>query len=350
MMRHRYVFGTAVVVLLALCAAPVLCFSLQDEIKLGEKVSKQVEEEMPLCNNEKWQKDIADLGQHFTPLVKRAQIPYHFRIVTPKDADEVNAFALPGGYIYFTERMWRIMTPDERAAVMAHEVTHCDRRHGVDQMLKSQQRALWLLPVIIASGGGALAQAAIWGNALVTQRYSRKAEREADEEGIKLLKAAGFDPAGSVTSMKKLLAMESATNRYEISAVFASHPDTLKRVEYLSEAALALGAAKEGLELRAVDDPSRLGNITSRVQDSNVVNAKTLTPLHRGQTVHIRKMLWDDDTNALAPKTIAVATVLTPGMLPMLVLEKRENMSLGDVMPGDGVYPAAEPEDADEES
>lgn len=318
----------------------VCAFSLDKEIKLGEQVAKEAEKEMPLSKNEKWQRDVQDMGNRLSPIVNRTQIRYHFRIVAPKDTSEINAFALPGGYVYFTERMWRIMTPDERAAVMAHEIVHCDRRHGVDMMLKSQQRALWLLPLIIASGGGALAQAAMWGNAIVSQRYSRKMEREADEQGIRLLKAAGFNPAGSVTAMKKLLNIESNTNRYEVSAVFAGHPDTQKRVDYLTKAAMALGAKPAELELKVVDDPSRLGNVTSKVRDANVVNARTLTALDHGEPVLIKKMLWDDDANALAPKTVATAVVLTPGTLPMLVLEDRESTSCGDVMPGDGVYPA----------
>ncbi len=333
-------FPILLVVLLLAQAGAAWAYSLEREIRLGEEVSKEAEQEMPLSKNEKWQQDIAEMGKQFLPHITRKQIPYHFKIVAPKDENEINAFALPGGYVYFTERMWRIMTRDERAAVMAHEIIHSDHRHGIDMMLKSQQRALWVLPLIIATGGSvAVAQAAMWGNVIVTQRYSRKMEREADEDGIKLLKAAGFNPAGAVTSMKKLLYIESDQNRYEISAIFADHPETKNRIDYLVSGALALGAKKEDLELKAVDDPSRLGNITSKIQDVNVVNAKMLAPVNRGETVLIKKMLWDDDAQALRPRTVATATALTPGMLPMLVLKQNDNMSFGDVMPGDGVYP-----------
>src|SRR5690349_17261537 len=106
---------------MAFSAEAVLAFSVNQEIQLGKEVSLEVEKEMPLSKNEKWQKDVAEMGARFVPLVKRKEIPYQFHIVDAKD--QINAFALPGGYVYFTERMWKIMTPDERAAVMAHEIT-----------------------------------------------------------------------------------------------------------------------------------------------------------------------------------------------------------------------------------
>lgn len=328
------------ILLLLLLARAGLAYSLEQEIKLGQDVSREAEKEMPLSKNEKWQQDVTELGKRFLPYVNRKEIPYHFRVIAPKDEHEINAFAIPGGHIYFTERMWRIMTPDERAGVMAHEIVHCDRRHGIDMMLKSQQRALWLLPLIIATGGGALAEVAMLGNMAISQRYSRKMEREADEEGIKLLKAAGFDPAGQVRAMKKLLSIENDQNRYEISALFASHPDTQRRIDYLSSAALALGSSPGSLELEAVDDPSRLGNVTSKVKETNAVNARTMTRLQRGQVVQIKKLLWDDEASALVPRTIATATVLTPGTLPILLLNVEKGVTFGDVMPGDGVYPS----------
>lgn len=324
---------------LALAASGGYCFSLKAELKLGADASKEVAKEMPPSTNQQWQKDIQALGKRFLPFLKRKEIPYHFQVIQAKE--EINAFALPGGYVYFTERMWRIMTPDERAGIMAHEITHCDHRHGVDMMLKSQQRFLWTLPLVIATGGAAM-EAAMWGNVIISQRYSRKLERDADESGIKLLAAAGFKPAGMVTSMKKLLNIEADQNRYEVSAIFADHPDTLKRVEYLTQEAESMGAKEADLELKAVDDPSRLGNIIAKTKEVNLVSARASTPLDYGRKVAIKKMLWDDNAQMLAPKTIAIATVLTPGRFPILVLPPRDDYSYSDIMPGDGVYPASD--------
>jgi predicted Zn-dependent protease len=323
-------------VLLMACVGSASAFSLHEEIKLGEQASKEVDKEMPPSENQKWQQDIAKMGARLTPFVKRKQIQYHFKVVQAKE--EINAFALPGGYVYFTERMWRIMTPDERGAILAHEITHCDQRHGVDMMLKSQQRALWMLPMIIL-GGGALGNIALWGNQAIAQRYSRIMEREADEMGIRLAAKAGFSPAGSVTSMKKLLNLESNQNRYEVSAIFASHPDTQKRISYLTAEAATLGAKDSELELKAVDDPARLGNIIKRMPEFNTLYARTSIPLTYGREVAIKKMLWDDEAQALRPRTIAVATVLTPGNRPILLVKMDEGTALAEIMEGDGVYP-----------
>jgi predicted Zn-dependent protease len=326
--------------LVTLCFAigSASAYSIAKEIELGKQASEVAQKEMPLSENKQWQADIEAMGQKFMPYISRKQIQYHFHIVSPKDPDELNAFALPGGYVYFTERMWKIMTPDERASVMAHEIIHCDRRHGVDMMIKSQQRALWVLPVAILSGGVALGEMVMMGNLAISQRYSRKMEREADELGIKLLASAGFNPAGTVTSMKKLLYIESDSNRYEVSALFASHPDTQKRLEYLTSLAKSLGAKDSDFALKMVNDPSRLGNIIEKTQGANIAYAKTTVPLDRGLEIDIRKMLWDDKKQAITPQTIATAKVMAGGYYPILVLEKGNALNLSDIMPGDGIF------------
>lgn len=333
---RRAALGVLIIVVLAASAGACLAVSLQQEIKIGQEASVEVEKEMPLSKNKAEQDAIEAMGKKLIPFVKRKSIPYHFRIVVPKD-HMLNAFALPGGYVYFTERMWTILTPDERAAVMAHEISHCDLRHGIDQSIKEQQRLLWTLPLIALGGSGG--EAWMVGNMAVSARYSRVCERQADENGMRLLHKAGFNPAGAVTSMKKLLSIENDQNHYEVSAIFADHPDTQKRVDYLTQEAIALGAMPSEFELPIVDDPQRLGNITRKVPDMAVLYARTSTPLQYDQKVLIKKMLWDDKKNALGPVTIAEAVVLTPGTLPTLVLVADELYNHADVMVGDGVYP-----------
>lgn len=314
-------------------------FSVKDEIKLGEETSKEVFKDMPLSKNEKWQKDINNIGNKLVPFINRKEIKYHFYVVDAKD--ELNAFALPGGYVFFTERMWKIMTPDERAAILAHEMTHCDHRHAVNMMIKSQQMSYWMLPLMVLSAGtsAVLMNTVELGGVAIQERYSRKMEKDADENGIKLCAKAGFNPAGSVTSMEKLLHISSIENHYEVSDIFADHPDTKKRVEYLKADALALGAKESEFVLKTVDDPSRIGNITGKLQDMNMFSAKTNVRLTYGQKVAIKKMLWDDDKQVLMPKTVAIATVLTPGSLPILAFNNDKKYYLSDIMTGDGIYP-----------
>lgn len=331
--------SSVVVILIGLLLVAAACdaVSLKEELKIGEDTAKQVIKQMPLLEDQKQQDAIEALGQRLVPFVKRKEIPYHFAIVTDKE-NSINAFALPGGRVFFTERMWRILTPDERAAVLAHEITHCDLRHGINESIKQQQRMLWTLPLIVL-GGGVGAEAWMFGNMAVNARYSRINEREADEQGVQLMRRAGFNPAGAVTSMKKLLSIQNDTNRYEVSSLFASHPDTQKRVDYLSKQALAMGAKLSDLELIADEDPSRLGNITRAMGDLSVLYARSSQPLAFGQKVTIKKMLWDEDKKVLEPKEIAQAVVLTPGRLPTLVLANHKDYHLSDVTVGDGVYP-----------
>ena len=133
---------------------------------------------------------------------------------------------------------------------------------------------------------------------------------------MQLLRRSGFSPAGAVTSMKKLLSIENDTNRYEVSSLFADHPDTRKRVDYMTQQAVAMGAKPADLELLADDDPSRLGNITKKVPDLSVLYARSSVPLAFGQKVVIKKMLWDEDKQALDPKVIAQCNGSDPRQVP----------------------------------
>lgn len=345
-LRYRHALIAVIVLLVATLAnGPSLAFSVEEEIKLGEEAAGQVELEMPAAANKAWQDEITRMGERLISGVNRKEIAYHFKVINA--GNEINAFALPGGYVYFTERMWRIMTPDERAGILAHEITHCDQRHGIDQMIKSQQRALWMLPLIVLTGGASgAAEIALMGDMAISQRYSRKMEREADELGIKLLAAAGYNPAGSVTAMKKLLSIEADQNHYEVSAIFASHPDTTKRIEYLTQAATELGAKPSEFELKSVEDPNRLGNVTQKLSPHQMIEVESTIPLQFKQKVLIKKLLWDDKAQALLPKTVAVGTVLSPGKTAALTFDKvytRDNVEkfyYSDIMTGDGVYPA----------
>ncbi|NLN76357.1 MAG: hypothetical protein GX139_08600, partial [Armatimonadetes bacterium] len=100
------------------------------------------------------------------------------------------------------------------------------------------------------------------------------------------------------------------------------------------------------LDLPMVDDPARLGNVTKKAADMQIVYAKTSQSLEFGAKVIIKKMLWDENNQALEPKVIAEATVLTPGRFPTLALTEDKDSSTWGVMPGDGVYATAEEPDS----
>lgn len=297
---------------------------------------------MPLSENKQWQEEITEMGKKMMPYLNRKVFDYDFKIIKAEENGKkiLNAFALPGGHVYFTERMWYIMNPDERAAIIAHEMIHCDKRHGIDQMLKSQQRMLWQIPIIIASGGSAAALYGLaMGDALLGQRFSLKAEQEADELGVELMKKAGYNPAGAVTAMKKLLYIEGQTNRYEISSALSTHPDTQKRIDYLTKKALALGSTQQDLEIKVPDDPDSIGKIIRVSSDMKVIHARTKRPLKYREEVIIKKMIWNDKTNKTIALVVGKATVLAPGSNPILIVNADKGvLEVEDIMPGDSIY------------
>ena len=121
------------------------------------------------------------------------RIPYEIRIVK---TEALNAFCLPGGFIFFTSGILDLLKTDsEIAAVMAHEMTHADRSHGLKMAAKSQAVSLAALAVMLLSGGAAapvvLAQVA---QVTITNSYTMEFEKEADSNGLDVLIAAGYHP------------------------------------------------------------------------------------------------------------------------------------------------------------
>ncbi|MBO7393957.1 MAG: M48 family metalloprotease [Abditibacteriota bacterium] len=318
-------------------------YSLEKELKTGAKVAKEVEKEMPPSDNEAAQKAIEELGAKFMPHIERKDVPYHFKVVEAKGV--MNAFALPGGYVYFTERMWQILTPEERAAVMAHEITHSDKRHAITAQRKANQRALWSLPLVVLGPVGMNVMAV--GNVMISMRYSRKQEQEADEAGMDLLVKAGFDPAGSVTSMKKLRAIENEYNKYEISSVFSDHPETQKRIDYLTARAVKYGSKPEDLEVKPFDDPAAIGKVAKILADLGGVEASLTIKAAYGDKFVVKKMLYDDASKTAKPVKVADAVSMASGRYVTLLLTPVDVYEKADIAVGDGIYLEPETEEAE---
>jgi predicted Zn-dependent protease len=156
--------------------------------------------------------------------------PYTFRVIVANDAT-VNAFAAPGGYIIlFRGLLERTRTAEELAGVLAHELQHVLRRHATRALLQHASTGL-LLAALTGDASGAMAYALESARTLAALQYSRQNEVEADEEGMRMLLAAGIDPFGMIAFFEMLKQEEGkgpAFLRY-----LSTHPDTENRVQRL---------------------------------------------------------------------------------------------------------------------
>lgn len=202
--------------------------SQEKEMAIGRQLSLEVEQQAKLVEDPIITEYINRVGQNVV-LNSDAKIPFTIKVI---DSDEVNAFALPGGYFYVNKGL--ILAADneaELAGVMAHEIAHVAARHAMENQGKMQAIQYGLLGTIIFGGGiastiaqnaGGLAQM------LSFFKFSRGAEEEADRLGVQYLYASGYDPQGMATMFEKL-ASKNKKKPGTLAKIFASHPQSLER-------------------------------------------------------------------------------------------------------------------------
>jgi predicted Zn-dependent protease len=163
-----------------------------------------------------------------------AKVPFTIKVI---ESDEVNAFALPGGFFYLNTGV--ILAADdesEMAAVMAHEIAHVAARHGTENQAKGTLLNIGTIPLIFVGGpaGVGIRQAAGLGAITSFLHFSRKDETEADYLGVQYLWKTGYDPGAAVSFFEKLQAKEKARSG-TMNAMFRDHPPTGDRVEKTKE-------------------------------------------------------------------------------------------------------------------
>jgi beta-barrel assembly-enhancing protease len=212
--------------------------SLEDEWKLGEQLSRDIAAQIRLNNDPDVNAYVRQMGQRIVAQTPMANLPWQFHVV---DDPAINAFAIPGGHVYVnTGLIANADTAAELAGVMAHEISHVVARHSTEQI--SRQYGLSIVAgLALGQNPGQLQQIAAQ---IVAQgafaRFSRDAEREADELGIRFMYDANYDPRGMASMFRELLEHQK-TQPGRVEAFFSTHPTTDARVRDAESRAAALG-------------------------------------------------------------------------------------------------------------
>ena len=218
-------------------------YSLEKEIRLGKEVAQQVEASVKLVQDPVVNEFVNRIGQN---LVRNsdAKVPFTIKVI---DSDEINAFALPGGFFYVNSGL--IMAADEEAelaGVMAHEIAHVAARHGTRQMTRSQWANFASLPLIFIGGGIGYAARTAAGFALPMTflQFSRGFEEEADFLGVQYLYKTGYDPNSFITFFEKVQAKEKKKPG-SLAKAFSTHPQTPDRIGSTQETIARILPARE---------------------------------------------------------------------------------------------------------
>jgi len=204
-------------------------YSLQRETQMGRELAGEVEASARLVTDPVVTEYVNRMGQN---LVRNsdAKVPFTIKVI---DSDEVNAFALPGGYFYVNSGL--ILAADneaELAGVMAHEIAHVAARHATKNATKSELFNLASIPLIFVGGpaGYAARQVLSLAVPLSMLKFSRNAEREADLLGMEYMYASGYDPEAFLEFFEKL-EMKAKEKHSKLAKAFATHPMTEDRVK-----------------------------------------------------------------------------------------------------------------------
>ncbi|MDQ6707821.1 MAG: M48 family metallopeptidase [Acidobacteriota bacterium] len=204
-------------------------YSLEKEMALGRSLAVEVTRQARIFDDPIVSEYVNRIGQN---LVRNSDVtfPVTIKII---DSEDLNAFALPGGFVFVNTGLIRLSeTEAELASAMAHEIAHVAARHATRQATRDQLANMAAIPLIWMGGWGGLAarQAMGLGVPLGFLKFSRVYETEADMLGVEYLYAAGYDPSASIDILERI---ESAERKRPgaISKLFDTHPMTADRIQ-----------------------------------------------------------------------------------------------------------------------
>src|ERR1039457_962546 len=205
-------------------------YSVEGQIKMGKSYAMQIEAQSKMVTDPVVGEYVNRIGQN---IVRNsdAQVPFTIKVL---DSDEVNAFALPGGFFYVNSGL--ILAADteaELAGVMAHEIAHVAACHAARQQTRGNLASLATIPLIFVGGGigYGIYEAAGIGVPLTFMKFQRNFEAQADYLGVQYLYASGYDPQAFPQFFEKVQALEKKKPGF-VSKAFESHPPTPARMEH----------------------------------------------------------------------------------------------------------------------
>jgi hypothetical protein len=208
-------------------------YSTDTEIKMGKSYADEIEKSSKFITDPVITEYVNRVGQN---IVKNSdcKVPFTIKVL---DSDEINAFALPGGFFYVNSGL--ILNADEEAelaGVMAHETAHVCAHHAVRQMTRMNYAQLGTIPLIFIGGwtGYGIYEAASIGIPITFMQFSREFESQADYLGVQYMYRAGYDPQAFITFFEKIQALEKRKPG-AVAKVFADHPQTPDRILHSQE-------------------------------------------------------------------------------------------------------------------
>jgi predicted Zn-dependent protease len=208
--------------------------SESQEIQMGQEASKEVAQSIGIYNDAKINDYVASIGKRIAANSERPNLPWEFHVV---DDASVNAFALPGGFIYVTRGLLGAINDEaELATVVGHEIGHVTNRHSVQQISKAQLAQLGLgIGSILSSDIARFGQLASAGLSVLFLKYSRDAENQADQAGFRYALKQNYDVREMSKVFETLDRLSQSSGGGKLPEWLATHPSPGNRIEHIEK-------------------------------------------------------------------------------------------------------------------
>ena len=212
-----------------------VAMSPEQEIALGYQSAPQMAAQMGgVSRNEKARALVKQVGERLVAQSVASKSPYKFSFHVLADPKTVNAFALPGGPVFITEGLLRLLKSEaELAGVLGHEIGHVIARHSSERLAKQQLTQGLLGALVVGSGDYTTAQIGQMVGGMINMKYGREDELESDALGIRIMAEGGYDPRALIRVMEVLASASGGSRQPEF---FSTHPAPENRAERIKEA------------------------------------------------------------------------------------------------------------------
>lgn len=295
--------------------------SQEDEIQIGAEAAARFEQQHGLVTDPNMVGRLNRIAQSMLGNAQRRDLPWRFRVI---NVEAFNAAAFPGGYIYATKGLMEGLRDEELAFVIGHEIGHVDYRHSIKQLEAAQMRRLGLVAIAVGAGGGNVDQASATliglADGVIGSQHSQADESESDRYGMRMMAAAGYDPAFAMSALQKLAAQSGGGTPGFLNTLLGSHPLPKERVA--QGMSLIVGIPFQAHAMAPVN--------TSQVPDDNVIRDATealeytLSVLGHGQRDSLQKAAESLAAgNGYRPRGARLVQVTSPRTEGLWGLENR---------------------------
>jgi hypothetical protein len=264
-------------------------FTVDQDVEIGKQSAVEVERQLPMLSEAAISRYVADLGARLASRAPGAKFPYKFKVANLSD---INAFALPGGFIYVHRGLLeKVRSEGELAGVMAHEIAHVALRHPTNQASKTYlaQAGIGILGGLLGgktetTTGQIVGAVGGFGLNTLFLKYSRGAETQADIVGAQIMAKAGYDPMEMVRFFETLR-LQAGSDPGKVATFLSDHPAPVDRQARIRQEAALLGPLRPASPVGSVVALQRdLGRLSPAPNMAQLASAQTPTATQRSRS------------------------------------------------------------------